>query len=199
MGGATDICSDKTGTLTENRMAVVAGWLAGKRFSKVSTLSVPKEVKATFMQSLCVNINDGQLVETENSSKSITSSKTLTAFKFVGSTTECALLVLAQRFGIDYQVPSALSCAPLIFQELQGKFPKVHRWNFSSARKRMSTVVAHPEKKGQCVVLPSPSPPLSISFSRVSLSLSFSSCSRPLASASTARARQRSSWRAARR
>ena len=31
---------------------------------------------------------------------------------------------------------------------MQEKYPKVHRWNFSSARKRMSTVIKHPEKDG---------------------------------------------------
>lgn len=32
MGNATTICSDKTGTLTKNKMTVVRAWIAGQHF-----------------------------------------------------------------------------------------------------------------------------------------------------------------------
>ena len=36
MGGADNICSDKTGTLTQNKMTVVEGMVEGKKFDQTN-------------------------------------------------------------------------------------------------------------------------------------------------------------------
>ena len=61
MGTCTTICSDKTGTLTENSMTVVAGWLDGDKVEGLRKEELTDEVKAKFasvtqlMQNITIN------------------------------------------------------------------------------------------------------------------------------------------------
>ncbi len=119
MGGATNICSDKTGTLTENRMTCVELWVAGAGFS-VRELDANQQtpvVHQALIEGITLNNDDGEL---DRSSGQVV---------FLGNTTECALLILAEKLKTDYH-------------KLQKAHPPIFKWGFTSQRKRMSTVIA---------------------------------------------------------
>ncbi|KAL7753238.1 plasma membrane calcium [Sorochytrium milnesiophthora] len=128
MGGATTICSDKTGTLTQNKMTVVKGTLF-----KDMTFETVEQIRpgvmapgtandqlraALFILSQACNINSTAYEGKDDKGKR----------EFVGSKTECALLeftaMLDSVFAEDRAAAEIVSLLP-----------------FSSERKRMSTVI----------------------------------------------------------
>ena len=83
IGSVNVVCSDKTGTLTENRMTVMDVWCDGKD-------AAPNRVLCEVMlENFCVN-----------STADI--SKKGDTYTFLGNPTECALLVCAEKNNINY-------------------------------------------------------------------------------------------------
>lgn len=117
LGNATVICSDKTGTLTLNKMTVTH--LAnGDDFLNKKILKAQKAVKNNnaykdlmYAASLC---NDASLSPASPE-------------EIIGDPTEGALILLAQDFG--YSVSS-----------LRKEYPRLGEYPFDSIRKRMSTI-----------------------------------------------------------
>ena len=84
IGCVNIICSDKTGTLTENRMTVQQIYRGGK-------LIEPEELNDdTILKNYCINSNANISMEDGT-------------WSFIGNPTECSLLVAASKAGVDYQ------------------------------------------------------------------------------------------------
>ena len=134
LGSATVICSDKTGTLTQNEMTVTRLWVDGQFIDVTGTGYTPKgDFKVgdkqvgisdypgmlTLLWLGALN-NDAQLEATGESEQAQT-------FRVVGDPTEGALLVAAAKAGTPYH-------------EIHKSYPRENEIPFDSERKRMITV-----------------------------------------------------------
>ncbi|KAM4573219.1 plasma membrane calcium-transporting ATPase 1-like [Odontesthes bonariensis] len=124
MGNATAICSDKTGTLTMNRMTVVQAYIAGRHYKKVPE---PDLIPTKILDLLILGIG----VNCAYTTKIMPPEREGGLRRQVGNKTECALLGLSLDLHRDYQATR---------NEIpEEKLFKVY--TFNSVRKSMSTVL----------------------------------------------------------
>jgi len=136
LGSATVICSDKTGTLTQNEMTATRIW-ADNQFFQISGGGYSPEGEF-LIDGRCVNMEDYQAGLTtlwvaainNNASLEVTgSSNGRPTFRMVGDPTEGALVVAAAKVGANSS-------------ELNASYPRIQEIPFDSERKRMLTVHA---------------------------------------------------------
>ena len=115
MGAATVICTDKTGTLTQNRMQVYETRFLSLAEQKLSGDKVSSIIKEAIAVNSTANLDKGS-----------------GQVKTIGNPTEAALLLWLDSQGVDY-LP------------LRNEATVVSRLTFSTERKYMATVVDSPE------------------------------------------------------
>ena len=143
LGSATVICSDKTGTLTQNEMTVTRIWndghfveVTGRGYKPEGEFQIDgKKVNLSDYQGILTTIwlgtlnNDAQLEKVENGEMN-------GGYRIIGDPTEGALIVAAEKAGA-YQVT------------LNKGYPRAQEVPFDSIRKRMITihVIDQPERE----------------------------------------------------
>lgn len=128
MGNATAICSDKTGTLTTNRMTVVKSFVGRKMFlEKPGNNDIDSETRHLLVEGISVN--------SSYSSRILPAERPGELPRQIGNKTECALLGYVLDLHEEYQL--SRDRWPV------EKYACVY--TFNSARKSMSTAIPLPE------------------------------------------------------
>ena len=114
LGSASVICSDKTGTLTQNRMTLVKLWVnGGPELETVSASNTPAARELLRYGALCC---DGSVVYKEDGTE-----------QHIGDPTETSILVAAHKNGMEQD-------------ELNRQYPRLAELPFDSDRKLMTSV-----------------------------------------------------------
>jgi len=140
-GNITDICSDKTGTLTQGKMVATEVWIGGVRYT-VTGEGITQEgdlVKENGkkVKKLDETLEKGILVASLCNNATLTIEKSddgTTEYVPVGSPTEVSLIILAGKLGMKPK-------------DMKEEWSYVSEYPFSSTIKRMSMV--YKSKRGQ--------------------------------------------------
>ncbi len=145
LGSASAICSDKTGTLTQNEMTAVKlfvpgamvdvsgqGYMPDGRFHQDGSDIDPSELPDIVYLLTGALLSSDAILEGAESSNG-------RQYRIVGDPTEGALVVAAAK-------------ANLTRERLQARYPRINELPFDSARKRMSTLHSDPDASNRCIM-----------------------------------------------
>ena len=124
LGSASVICSDKTGTLTQNRMTLTKVWVEGQQGLEV--VSEENSQMARHLLALGALCCDGSVTYGADGKET-----------HIGDPTETAILVAAHKNGLEQEA-------------LNGKYPRLGELPFDSDRKLMTSVN---QMEGKTVVI----------------------------------------------
>ncbi|MFB9330572.1 calcium-translocating P-type ATPase, SERCA-type [Paenibacillus aurantiacus] len=149
LGCASVICSDKTGTLTQNKMTVTRIWIGGREldvtgegyepqgavFEAGKPVDVKQDQSLRRLLQVAALCNNAQLIQSEPEGESKRGKKgqpvvQAEEWTLKGDPTEGALTVLAAKLGVSAK-------------SLESLYKREKEFSFDSERKRMSVLVTH--------------------------------------------------------